>query len=127
MFFCRGQALDGGQALDDFRSKKASALPYYRDGYNLYRRMEEKSEEHLRFLHDLRVPPTNNTAERDLRDFKRKQTQVMSFRSFESLEAVCHSKSMLHLLRQKTENVYHAVVDIFNKEKEPDVLPAPSV
>ena len=100
---------------------------YYRDGYNLYRRMEEKSEEHLRFLHDLRVPPTNNTAERDLRDFKRKQTQVMSFRSFESLEAVCHSKSVLHLLRQKTENVYHAVVDIFNKEKEPDVLPAPSV
>lgn len=100
---------------------------YYRDGYNLYRRMEEKAEEHLRFLHDLRVPPTNNTAERCLRDFKRKQTLVMTFRSFENMEAVCHGKSVLYLVRQKSANVYDKIVTIFNKKKEPDVLPAPSV
>ena len=63
--------------------------PYYRDGYNLYRRMQKYKTQHLLFLHDMRVPTTNNTAERCLRDYKRKQTFAMTFRSFESLEELC--------------------------------------
>lgn len=47
---------------------------YYRDGYNLYLRMEGYMENHLLFLHDLRVPVTNNEAERLLRNYKRKHT-----------------------------------------------------
>lgn len=87
---------------------------YYRDGYNLYRRMRDKEAEHLLFLHDLRVPATNNTAERCLRDIKRKQTFVMAFRSFESIEHLCQSKSGLLGVRKNNPNVYHAVVNIFN-------------
>lgn len=87
---------------------------YYRDGYNLYRRMRKKETEHLLFLHDLRVPTTNNTAERCLRDIKRKQTFVMAFRSFESLEHLCQSKSVLLEVRKNNPNVYDAVVNIFN-------------
>ena len=49
---------------------------YYRDGYNLYLRMDKYMSNHLLFLHDLRVPATNNEAERLLRNFKRKQQQA---------------------------------------------------
>nr|WP_277935543.1 transposase [Parablautia muri] len=35
--------------------------------------------EHLLFLHDRRVPATNNEAERLLRNYKRKQKQTVTF------------------------------------------------
>ena len=60
------------------------ANDYYRDGYNLFLRIEKYMQNHLLFLHDLRVPATNNEAERLLRNYKRKQAQAVTFRSFES-------------------------------------------
>ena len=49
------------------------ANEYYKDGYNLFLRMEKYMHNHLLFLHDIRVPATNNEAERLLRNYKRKQ------------------------------------------------------
>ena len=89
--------------------------PYYRDGYNLYRRMQEYKTQHLLFLHDMRVPTTNNTAERCLRDYKRKQTFAMTFRSFESIEELCQSKGVLLGVRKNNPNLYTAVKEIFNR------------
>jgi len=87
---------------------------YYKDGYNLYLRMKEYMSNHLLFLHDSRVPATNNEAERHLRSYKRKQQQAVSFRSPESLEHFCHSMSMLVVMRQKEEtNLFHKVSQIF--------------
>ena len=40
---------------------------YYRDGYNLYKRMKKYKKDHLLFLHNKNVPATNNEAERLLR------------------------------------------------------------
>jgi len=88
--------------------------PYYRDGYNLYRRMQKYKTQHLLFLHDMRVPTTNNTAERCLRDYKRKQTFAMTFRSFESIEELCQSKCVL-LGVYNNSNFYTAVKEIFNR------------
>ena len=48
--------------------------------------MEQYMENHFLFLHDHRVPTTNNEAERLLRSYKRKQQQVVTFRSVESTE-----------------------------------------
>ena len=39
------------------------ANKYYRDGYNLFLRMEKYMQNNLMFLHDSRVPATNNEAE----------------------------------------------------------------
>ena len=36
---------------------------YYRDGFNLAQRMKEYRDAHLLFLHDRRIPATNNLAE----------------------------------------------------------------
>ena len=89
--------------------------PYYRDGYNLYLRMQKYKTQHLLFLHDMRVPTTNNTAERCLRDYKRKQTFAMTFRSFESIEELCQSKGVLLGVRKNNTNLYTAVKEIFNR------------
>lgn len=62
---------------------------YYKDGYNLYLRMEEYMTNHLLFLHDHRVPATNNEAERLLRSYKRKQQQAVTFRSPENIDHLC--------------------------------------
>lgn len=90
------------------------ASEYYRDGYNLYLRMEEYMSNHLLFLHDHRVPATNNESERLLRQYKRKQQQAVSFRGFESIEYLCQCMSMLIQIRQNEEsNLYNRVSQIF--------------
>lgn len=63
--------------------------------YESGERFQQLQTEHLLFLHDTRMPTTNNTAEYYLRDHKRKQTFVMTFRSLESIEELCHSKGVL--------------------------------
>ena len=45
---------------------------YYKEGFNLYKKMSKYRAEHLLFLHDRNVPPTNNLSERLLRILKRK-------------------------------------------------------
>ena len=87
---------------------------YYKEGYNLYRRMEKYMENHLLFLYDHRVPTTNNEAERLLRSYKRKQQQAVSFRSQESIDSLCKCMSMLVMMRQKEEeNLFERISQIF--------------
>ena len=86
---------------------------YYKDGFNLKERLREFREAHLLFLHNKNVPHNNNLAERLLRIFKRKQRQVMSFRSFETLDYLCQSLGMLARLRNRDGNFFNSVAEIF--------------
>ena len=88
--------------------------PYYRDGYNLHRRIQEYKTEHLLFLHDMSEPTTNNTAELCLRDYNRKQTFAMIF-CFESIEELCQGNGVLLGVRKNNPNLYTAVKEIFNR------------
>lgn len=89
---------------------------YYKDGYNLYRRMEEYMSSHLLFLHDHRIPATNNEAKRLLRNYKRKQQQVVSFRSQESIDYLCQCMSILVAMRQKEEtSLFNKISQIFER------------
>ena len=86
---------------------------YYRDGYNLYRRMDEYMENHLLFLHNMKVPATNNKAERLLRKYKRKQAQAVSFRSQSSIDYLCQCMSMLIMMRRdENTNLFDRVAEI---------------
>lgn len=87
---------------------------YYMEGFNLKKRMREFQEAHLLFLHDKNVPFHNNLAERLLRVFKRKQRQIMTFRSFKSLEYLCHSLTKIANLRNNEENLYESISRIFD-------------
>lgn len=87
---------------------------YYKEGYNLYLRMEKYMSNHLLFLHDYRIPTTNNEAERLLRSYKRKQAQAVSFRSQTSIDYLCQCMSMLVMMRRNEEkNVFDKVSRIF--------------
>lgn len=77
---------------------------YYRDGYNLYKRMKKYKKDHLLFLHNKKVPATDNEAERLLRKYKRKQAQAMLFRSPSSIDHLWKCMSMLVLT---TISLYH--------------------
>ena len=87
---------------------------YYKDGYNLYRRLDKYMGNHLLFLHNADVPSNNNLSERLLRVYKRKQKQVMTLRSFDSFDYLCRSMSIIALLRTKSKNLYANVTKIFN-------------
>jgi hypothetical protein len=89
------------------------ANEYYKDGYNLYLRLEKYMGNHLLFLHNLDVPATNNTAERLLRVWKRKQAQAVTFRSFDSIDYLCQCMSMLFMMRQEDGNLFERVAQVF--------------
>jgi len=104
-----------GEILDT-ADKEYDYVPpskYYKDGFNLKERLRTFREAHLLFLHDENVPTNNNLAERLLRIFKRKQRQVMTFRSFRSLDFLCQSLTMLAQLKSSNVNIYKSVADIF--------------
>lgn len=90
------------------------ANDYYKEGYNLYLRMEQYMANHLLFLHDHRVPATNNEAERLLRGYKRKQQQAVTFRSVENTDHLCQCMSMLVMMRrEENANLFDKVSQIF--------------
>lgn len=66
------------------------------------------------FLHDMRVPATNNLSERSLRKYKRKQAQVMAFRSLDSVAYFCQGLGALVMMREQDDvNVFDSVAQIF--------------
>ena len=92
---------------------------YYREGYNLYKRMAGFMHNHLLFLHDKNLPANNNVSERCLRSYKRKQKQVITLRSFTSLEDICQNMGTLRMLRDsEEENLFNSVAGIFSRTIE---------
>lgn len=87
---------------------------YYKDGYNTYKRMEESPEEYVLFLRDPGVPPTNNTAERYGRKFKRKAHQVMSFRSQLGVDRFCDGLTITESIKEQGGNLFEGVTKRFN-------------
>jgi hypothetical protein len=88
---------------------------YYKDGFNLYKRMLEYRGNHLLFLHDRTVPHNNNLAERLLRILKRKLGQVMTFRSDEGLMYYCQSLGIIASLRARGQSLWGSVASIFDE------------
>jgi len=89
---------------------------YNKDGFNLYKRLEEYIDNHLLFLSDHRLPSTNNLSERLLRLIKRKLKQVMTFRSFYSLSYFCDALGVIESLRMAERNLYSRVSEIFDQQ-----------
>lgn len=88
---------------------------YYMDGYNLYLRLQDYKHNHLLFLSNHAVPPTNNLSERHLRGYKRKQKEAMSFRSKDAINHLCDCLGVVNSLHAKGENLYKAIAEIFNR------------
>ena len=90
---------------------------YYREGYNLYRRLADYKEHELLFLHDKNVPPDNSLAERLARIYKRKQKQAIVFRGEASFSDTCTDLGILNTMRQHSNSLYEDVSEIFQRNK----------
>jgi len=102
------------KAREEYEYEPPSA--YYREGYNLYKRMDEYMSNHLLFLHDKNLPYTNNLSERLLRPVKRMQRQAVTLRSMDNLHYRCQSMGTLVMMRNRqAENLYDSVIEIFDK------------
>ena len=91
-----------------------SAPSYFSDGVNTIKRMMEKPEEYTLFLIDPTVPPTNNTAERFGRVYKRKSHQVISFRSIQGSVYYCDGLTIIENLRSQNLNLFEEIASRFS-------------
>lgn len=91
---------------------------YYREGYNLYRRLVKYRESQLRFLYAMDVPSNNSLAERKARLYKRKQKQAVVLRSDKNFTYLCDALSVINTLRtQNADSLYDHIKEIFSREK----------
>lgn len=94
-------------------------VKYYKDGYNLYKRLEKYKDSHLLFLHDRNIDYTNNLSERQLRKFKRKQKQAVTFRSKQSISYICDMLGIIETRKRRGENIFQTMTEIFEHKMTP--------
>lgn len=92
---------------------------YYRDGFNLLKRMTAYRDNHLLFLAHPEIDYTDNLSERALRKYKRKQKQAVSFRSNSSVEFLCNAMSIIETRRLQGANIYNTVREVFSPVANP--------
>lgn len=112
---------DGVTAIGEKEYHDNPPSQYYRDGYNLFKRLRDGKEHVLLFLHDPEVEFTNNRAERACRKIKRHAAVSGSFRgnSTRDAEDYCKAMSVLVTARAKGENVREKISEIFRREMPP--------
>ena len=107
------------EAKEEYENEPPS--DYYRDGYNLYLRLEKYKDSQLKFIEDRNIPHNNSLAERKARLYKRKQNQVMAFRSEENFAYICDALSIIDTMRQQEDHdIYENVKMIFSRKKHSD-------
>jgi transposase len=80
---------------------------------NLLRRLDERRAEVLRFLHDFRVPFTNNEVGRDLRMTKLHEKISGGWRSMEGARAFLALRSYLTTARKQGQGMLEVLVAAF--------------
>lgn len=105
---------DRNLEIAELNYKEHPPTKYYREGFNLAKRMKEYRDYHLLFLTMEEVPYENNLSERFARVFKRKMKQMTSFRSFDSFAYTCSSLGMIETMRAQGGNLLEKVVEVFD-------------
>lgn len=114
------QLLEAYDKIMETARKEYEDVPpsdYYKEGYNLYKRMSENKQDYVLFLTDPSVPPHNNRSENLARKYKRKSAQVMAFRSQKGVDYFCDGLTIIETLKSKGKNLYDTVSSVFDNLK----------
>lgn len=88
---------------------------------NLLSRLIRHEEAVLRFMNDIRVPFTNNLAERDLRMAKVRQKVSGCFRTFEGARLYARFRSYVSTVKKQGRNVWRSILAV-HKLKNPSYI-----
>lgn len=92
---------------------------YYKEGFNLAKRLRKFKSNHLLFLENFVVPFDNNLSERSLRIAKGKMKTAGTFRSMaEGMQRYCDFLSIVETSKCKGGNVYQTVRNVFHGEAD---------
>ncbi len=86
---------------------------------NLLDALLGRAEQVLALLDDLRIPFTNNQAERDLRLTKVQQKISGTFRSATGVSAFCHIRSSLSTMHKQGHPLLSALTAVFHGQPLP--------
>jgi hypothetical protein len=81
---------------------------------NLLDALQHRADQVLALLDDLRVPFTNNQAERDLRMVKVQQKIAGTFRSASGATAFCRIRSYLSTMHKQGHTMLSSLAAVFN-------------
>lgn len=90
----------------------------YKYEKNLFTRLKEYKDEHLRFIKDFSVPFSNNEAERNLRSIKIKMNVSKRFGKIESAKDYSIIKSVIETAKKQNLNPLNVFIKIFNEDYE---------
>lgn len=85
-----------------------------RDERNLFTRLIEYKEEHLRFVKDFRVPFSNNEAERNLRKIKLKLNVSKLFGNITTAKNYAIIKSIIETAKKQGKDIFETIIKISN-------------
>lgn len=97
------------------KARKEQAKRGTKDSHNLLKRLVEYKQETLLFMHDFKVPFTNNLSEQDLRMLKVKQKISGCFRNVEGGHNFCKIRSMLVSAKKNSKNIFDILEKSFRK------------
>jgi transposase len=104
-----------GEEKRPARSKRAPSL-------NLVLRLQRCQAEALLFMHDLRVPFTNNLAERDLRMIRLQQKISGCFRAPDGSRAFCRIRSYISTMKKQGREVVAELERVFRTPMPQELL-----
>lgn len=105
------QGLAANPLTEQPDTKPKRGRPKRTKAQNLLRRLQDYESAVLAFLHDLRVPFTNNLAEQDIRMMKVRQKISGCFRTFEGAQHFARIRSYLSTARKNDIDILSALTD----------------
>lgn len=110
--------IKSGNKANPFKepAKKKRGPPKRTKAQNLLRRLENYEDSVLAFLHDLKVPFTNNLAEQDIRMLKVRLKVSGCFRTLGGAEKFARIRGYLSTSRKNGVNLLDAIIDAYNEK-----------
>ena len=109
------------ESLEPLPKKGGRGKAPKRKGHNLLLRLQDYSDDVLRFLTDPKVPFTNNQAEQDIRMMKCKQKVSGGFRTAKGAEKFARIRGFISTARKQGWNILESIQKVFN-----GAIPLPS-